>query len=232
MVEFQKALVADPSSGIALQDIRDASVMIRQRARMPAGTVILTPAEQERSEVEKRIASLEGPPQLQPLNSQVNNLRINNQPARVLYETVGKLAGINVLFDPTGFETTPGKNFNLDLGNVTLEEALNLVALETHTFGSQLAETRFSSPKTTNSNALNIKTKLLRFFICKTFQRLLITRKFIMASAPPLTSTPVAASSLCPVKMPSSSARLPTPSLLSKKSFTISTGLKLRSSST
>jgi general secretion pathway protein D len=134
MAEFEKALMADPSSGVALQDIRDTAAMIRERAKRPAGTIILTPAEQQRSEVEKRIASLEGPPQLEPLNNQVNNLRINNQPARVLYETVGKLAGINVLFDPQGFEATPGKNFNLELNNVTLEEALNLVALETHTF--------------------------------------------------------------------------------------------------
>lgn len=134
MAEFQKALMADPSSAVALQDIRDTGAMIKERAKRPPGTIILTPAEQQRSEVEKRIASLEGPPQLEPLNNQVNNLRINNQPARVLYETVGKLAGINVLFDPQGFETTPGKTYNLDLNNVTLEEALNLVALETHTF--------------------------------------------------------------------------------------------------
>ena len=126
--------MADPSSGLALQEIRDTSEMIKERAKAPAGTIILTPAEQQRSDVEKRIASLEGPPQLHPLNNEVNNLRINNQPAHVLYETVGKLAGINVLFDPQGFEATPGKNFNLELNNVTLEEALNLVALETHTF--------------------------------------------------------------------------------------------------
>ena len=47
-----------------------------------------------------------------------------------------KLAGINLLVDPTGLETpgSSGKNFNLDLNNVTLEEALNYVALVTHTF--------------------------------------------------------------------------------------------------
>ena len=42
---------------------------------------------------------------------------MNNQPPKVLYETVGKLAGINVLFDP---QMQPGKNANLDLNNVTL----------------------------------------------------------------------------------------------------------------
>ncbi len=38
-------------------------------------------------------------PELRPLNPQPINLKMNNQPAKVLFETVGKLAGINVLFD-------------------------------------------------------------------------------------------------------------------------------------
>ena len=56
---------------------------------------------------------------------------MNNQPPKVLYETVGKLAGINVLFDP---QMQPGRNANLDLSNVTLDEALDYVALLTKTF--------------------------------------------------------------------------------------------------
>ena len=48
---------------------------------------------------------------------------MNNQPPKVLYETVGKLAGINVLFDPS---YQAGKNANLDLTNVTLSEASGL----------------------------------------------------------------------------------------------------------
>jgi general secretion pathway protein D len=56
---------------------------------------------------------------------------MNNQPPKVLYETVGKLAGINVLFDP---QMQPGKNANLDLNNVTLQEALDYIALLTKTY--------------------------------------------------------------------------------------------------
>ena len=101
---------------------------------MPVGTPILTPAEKARQAVERRISSLEGPPELQPISNQISTLKINNQPAHVLYETVGKLAGINVLFDPQGYETSAGKTYNLDVSNATLEEALNYVSLETHTF--------------------------------------------------------------------------------------------------
>jgi len=152
MVEFQKAALADPSSQVALQQIRDTAGMLKQRAEAPPGTRILTPAERAREEIEKRINSLEGPPELRPINAEIRSLKMNNQPARVLYESVGKLAGINVLFDPQGIETVAGKNFNLDLNNVTLEEALNYIALETHTFWKPISRnaifvTQESEPK-------------------------------------------------------------------------------------
>lgn len=138
LVQFQKALLTDPSSMIALQMIGQTNEMIKERDKAPAGTVILTPAEQARQAVEKRIGQLEGPPTLRPINNQISSLKMNNQTARVLYESVGKLAGINVLFDPQGIEGLGGgggaRNFNLDLTNVTLEEALNYVSLVTHTF--------------------------------------------------------------------------------------------------
>src|SRR3982750_2455526 len=152
LTQFEKAFMADPSSQVALQYIRDPTAMIKERAAGPAGAPVLTPAERARQEMEKRINSLEGPPVLRPINSQISNLRINNQPARVLYESVGKLAGINVLFDPAGIETAAGKNYNIDLNNVTLQEALNYVALQTHSFWKPISQnaifvTQESDPK-------------------------------------------------------------------------------------
>jgi general secretion pathway protein D len=140
LVQFNKALLTDPSSMIALQMITQTNQMIKEREKAPPGTVILTPAEQAEKDLDKRINSLEGPPVLKPINNQISSLKMNNQTSRVLYESVGKLAGINVLFDPQGIEGLGGgigggsKNFNLDLTNVTLEEALNYVSLVTHTF--------------------------------------------------------------------------------------------------
>ena len=139
LVQFQKALLTDPSSMIALQMIGQANQMIKTRDKGPAGATILTPAEQARQDLEKRINLLQGPPMLRPITNQISSLKMNNQSSRVLYESVGKLAGINVLFDPQGIEGLGGagggaRNFNLDLTNVTLEEALNYVSLVTHTF--------------------------------------------------------------------------------------------------
>src|SRR6185312_5239735 len=158
LVEFQRALLADPSSQIALQEIRQTTEMVKEKSKAPPGTTILTPAEKARREVEARINSLEGPPALRPINNQISSLKMNNQPPRVLYESVCKLAGINVLFDPQGIESTMGgmgggnKNVNLDLNNVTLEEALNYIALVTHTFWKPISRnaifvTQESEPK-------------------------------------------------------------------------------------
>src|SRR5581483_7808848 len=137
LVDFQRALLADPGSQMALQEIRQTTEMIKEKAQGPPGAAVLTPAEKAQRDMEERINSLEGPPTLRPLNNQISSLKMNNQPARVLYESVGKLAGINVLFDPSGIEPVGvggNHNFNLDLNNVTLDDALNYVGLVTHTF--------------------------------------------------------------------------------------------------
>ncbi len=152
LIEFQKAFLDDPSSQVALQEIRQTTAMVRERAAQPAGTPVLTQAERARRDLEQRISSLEGAPTLRPVTDLIRSLKMNNQPIRVLYESVGKLAGINVLFDPQGVDTVAGKNFNLDLNNVTLQEALNYIALETHTFWKPISRnaifvTQESDPK-------------------------------------------------------------------------------------
>ena len=134
LLEFQKSFLVDPSRQSAAQEIRATMEMIKEKQKAPAGTEILTPAERARREELQRINSLQGVPVLKPISAQIASLRINNQSARVLYETVGKLAGINVLFDPAGFPELTNKTFNLDLQNATLQEALNYVSLLTDTF--------------------------------------------------------------------------------------------------
>ncbi len=156
LVQFQKALLIDPSAPVALQLVMQAGAMIKEKNKAPAGTVILTPAERARHDLEMRINALEGPPVLRPINNLITSLKMNNQTARVIYESIGKLAGINVLFDPSGIDTlgATNRNFNLDLNNATLEEALQYVALVTHTFWKPISRnaifvTQESEPKRT-----------------------------------------------------------------------------------
>ena len=75
-------------------------------------------------------------PELRPLNPQPINLKMNNQPAKVLFETVGKLAGINVLFDPEFKETNKQ---SIELTGATLDEALDYLAIVTKAFWKPLS---------------------------------------------------------------------------------------------
>ncbi len=130
LAEFQKAFAADPGSMIALQDIDETKKLIVQKQKNPNETPI-TPAEKAQKQSLEMIQSLQPVPELKPVTNQISLLKMNNQPPKVLYETVGKLAGINVLFDP---QMQTGKNANLDLNNVTLQEALDYIALLTKTY--------------------------------------------------------------------------------------------------
>jgi general secretion pathway protein D len=133
LVEFQKGFTVDASSSIALQEIKETTAMLdeKRRGNLPPGVVPLTPLEKSRKESIAMIESMLPVPELRPVTNQITLLKMNNQPPKVLYETVGKLAGINVLFDPT---YQAGKNANLDLNNVTLSEALDYIALLTKTY--------------------------------------------------------------------------------------------------
>ena len=46
LIQFQKALLIDPSSPVSLQLVMQANAMIKEKNKAPAGTLILTPAEQ------------------------------------------------------------------------------------------------------------------------------------------------------------------------------------------
>src|SRR6516165_5406687 len=75
---------------------------------------------------------MQGPPELKPVIRQVPTLKMNNQPPRILYETVAKLAGINVAFDSQ--YTPPPRGFSVELGSSTVEQAFDQLAIYTHTF--------------------------------------------------------------------------------------------------
>jgi len=137
--EFQRAAVIDPSSPVAEQEMRRTMEMIEQRDRQIAAGVKpeehpLPPGAGARREVDEKLASVMSVPVLKPLSALPQNLRINNQTPRVMFETVTKLAGINVLFDQDFNTAVNQAPRSLELTNVTLEEALNYVALMTRAF--------------------------------------------------------------------------------------------------
>jgi len=124
MVEFQKAAEIDPSSAIAKQEIKVTQQMIDSanapapQASAPAPNIL-----------QRMVQQAGGPVELGSIPNIPINLKITED-SKVIYETIGKLAGINVLFDPD----YTSRRIKVELNSVSLEEALQIVALESKTF--------------------------------------------------------------------------------------------------
>src|SRR5256714_2364760 len=124
LAEFQKAVEVDPSSPIAQQEIRRTQQMI-DAAKAP-GPKAAAPAP---SGLQQRVQEAQGPVELAAISNIPITLKLTED-TKVIYETVGKLAGINVLFDPD----YTSRRVRIELNGVTLQQALQIVALESKTF--------------------------------------------------------------------------------------------------
>ncbi len=148
LIDFQKAYAYNPSSSAAEQEIRRTQEMIqRERQRVeqtgkeaPAGERGLTPVQEAKKETEAKLHRLLPVPELKPLNNEPINLKMNNQSPRVLFETVAKVAGINVLWDPDmNPPPNAGRPLSIELNNSTLDQALDDLATLTKFFWKPLS---------------------------------------------------------------------------------------------
>src|SRR5277367_3963868 len=124
LAEFQKAIDIDPASAIAQQELQHTRQMIDADKSAGPKAAVLPP-----SGVQRRLDEAAGPVELAAISNVPINLKITED-SKVIYETVGKLAGINVLFDPD----YTSRRIKIELNNVSLEEALEIIALESKTF--------------------------------------------------------------------------------------------------
>jgi general secretion pathway protein D len=141
LIEFERAFLIDPSSSLAVQEIKRTKAMVDYQRRQGAA---LRPDEKGQTETQiakkrsdEKIGTIQAVPELRPLSRQVTSLTMNNQNVKILYETLGKLTGINVIWDPE--YTQPSKNYNVDLRNTNLEEALDHLSVMTKTYWKALS---------------------------------------------------------------------------------------------
>jgi general secretion pathway protein D len=123
IVEFQKGAEIDHTNFVAKEEARRTEDLIRKQAHKKEETP------SEPSELDKLAEQAAGPVQLTPISNTLINLRLSEN-STMVYKTIAKLAGINVLFDQ---DYKPQK-ISIELNDVTLREALNVVALQTKTF--------------------------------------------------------------------------------------------------
>ena len=123
LTEFLHAAEIDPGNESAQQAI--ARLRKKNGEMAPASeTSIAVPAGKD-----EELDTMGPPATLRPLSNEPLTLHIQED-AKVVYQAIGKAAGVNVLFDP---EYT-SKRIQVDLNNVSLLDALRIVGTISNTF--------------------------------------------------------------------------------------------------
>jgi general secretion pathway protein D len=123
LIEFQKAVDIDPSLFIAQQELKKTQQMINEATNPPPQ------AAGPPNGLERKIREAGGPVELAPISNVPITVKLTED-SKVIYQTIGQLAGINVLFDPD----YTSRRIKVELNGVTLEEALEITALSSKTF--------------------------------------------------------------------------------------------------
>ncbi|MGB8458864.1 MAG: hypothetical protein WCE50_14160 [Candidatus Acidiferrum sp.] len=125
--QFQRAQIDDPSSAIAAQELKKTLAMIVEQNHAADGTP--PPADDE------TMRYMSGPPELKPISNVAITYRGVGD-AKILFDTIGKLAGVTVIYDPD----FPARRISVDLNNLTLEQALQVVCIESKAFWKPVTE--------------------------------------------------------------------------------------------
>jgi general secretion pathway protein D len=128
VAQLQRAQILDPSSTAADQELKKTLKMIADQVQSSQ-----TGEQPLMENGEPVLAS--APPELKPLSRAPINLRMSND-IKVVYDTIGKLAGLTVIYDPD----LQARRIPVDLNNVTLEQALDIVSLEAKAFWKPVTE--------------------------------------------------------------------------------------------
>src|SRR5467141_336098 len=126
--EFQRAQMIDPSSPVADQELRKTVEMIAEKNRATDAA-----AEPPADPNDQQLAAL--PPEIKPLSRAPINLKMSED-AKKVFDTIGKLAGLTVVFDPD----FPARRITVELTNVTLEQAMDIVSMQSKSVWKPVTE--------------------------------------------------------------------------------------------
>ncbi len=152
LTEFQKAQAVDPSNIAADQQVRHTLELLSAQTA-PVIPRAVDPNAANDTDL------LPGPPQLKPFSLEPINLKMTND-ARVAFETIAKLAGLSVIFDPD----FTSRRIPVELPNVTLEQALDAVALESKSFWKPLTPTVIFVAPDTPQKRKDVEDEVVRTF--------------------------------------------------------------------
>ena len=152
MAEFQHAVEIDSSSFLAQQEVRRTADLIRRQERLrsePKAEPSAKAAEESGQAVE-----------LLPLSNAPITLHLMAVNADTVYKTICKLAGLNVIIDP---DYRPQK-ITVDLTDVTLREALDMVRLQSKTFWYPVLRNTILVAAESAAKHKEVETNVMRTF--------------------------------------------------------------------
>jgi general secretion pathway protein D len=154
LAEFEYATKVDPSSFIAIQEARRTKALIDSKtgAQPPTPPAPASP-------ITKMLEQAGGPVELGAVSNQPITLEISND-SKLVYETIGKLAGVNVLFDPD----YTSRRITLKLNGVSLQEALDIVAFNSNTFWRPVTPNTIYVAANTPAKRKDIEQNVLKTF--------------------------------------------------------------------
>ncbi len=125
LTDFLRALAIDPSYEAAQQEVNRTRTQINGANAAPNPDEDALTSKQARQQMQE----MAGPLHLKPLSDTPITIHAVED-TKVIYQTIGKIAGINILFDPD----YTSKRIPIDLHQVTLYDALRSVGFVSQTF--------------------------------------------------------------------------------------------------
>ncbi|MGH9733872.1 MAG: hypothetical protein ACRD8A_04705 [Candidatus Acidiferrales bacterium] len=157
LAEFEKAAGVDPSNIAAQQELQKAKDLLDQKRAESQPKQAAPPAQPQ---------FLAEPPELKPLSREPINLTMTNN-STVVFETVAKLAGLSVIFDPDFH----AQRISVSLPNVTLEQALEAVSMASKSFWQPLTPSVIFVAPDNPQNRREYENEVVRtFYLNNTLQ--------------------------------------------------------------
>jgi general secretion pathway protein D len=153
LAEFLHAAEIDPGNEAAQQEI--ARVRQKQGEAAPAGETSLP----EATGTQQELDSMGAPAALKPVSNEPLTLHMTED-AKIVYQAIGRAAGVNVLFDPD----YTSKRVQVDLNNVSLLDALRIVGTMSNTFWRPVTANTLFVAQNTRSKRTELEEQAVETF--------------------------------------------------------------------
>jgi general secretion pathway protein D len=153
LIEFIRASEIDPSDEAAQQEIAKVRALHKEQPP-PNGNGLPESAGEE-----SRLDNISAPAQLKVVSNEPLTLHMVED-SKIIYQAVGKAAGVNILFDPD----YTGKRIQVDLTNVSLMDALRIVGTLSSTFWRPITSNTIFVAANTRSKRTELDEQAVQTF--------------------------------------------------------------------